>query len=169
MTSQFVTSSLTGASGLAVVRAILGGEREPEALLALCAVRIQRTKAARVKESLRGAWAEEHLFALRQAVAGGERDQGHTAACGRQIQAPLPAPDDYAAPPKVAAKTTPGKRPGVNAPRIPKLRRILVQMCGGQDLTRLPAHAGCSALQIVGEVGADLANRATEKHSTAWA
>src|SRR5437870_13625849 len=45
-----VISSLTGTSGLAVVRAILRGERNPEQLLALCDTQIQRAKAQRVKE-----------------------------------------------------------------------------------------------------------------------
>ena len=49
-----VISSLTGVSGLAVVHAILQGERDPERLLALCDRQIQRAKAERVKESLRG-------------------------------------------------------------------------------------------------------------------
>jgi transposase len=64
-----VISSLTGVSGLAMVRAILEGERNPERLLALCAQSIRRHKAERIKEALRGTWAEEHLFTLRQALA----------------------------------------------------------------------------------------------------
>jgi len=59
-----VIAKLTGVSGLAVVRAILGGERDPQRLLARCDTQIQRAKAERVKESLRGTWTEEHLFAL---------------------------------------------------------------------------------------------------------
>jgi hypothetical protein len=58
-----VIAKLNGVSGLAVVRAILGGERDPQRLLALCDTQIQRAKAERVKESLRGAWTEEHLLA----------------------------------------------------------------------------------------------------------
>lgn len=163
-----VISSLTGASGLAVVRAILGGERNPEQLLALCDVQIQRAKAQRVKESLRGTWAEEHLFALRQALASWDHYQSQIAECDRQVEALLPAADGDDTPPNVAAKTKPRKRPGVNAPEIPKLRELLAQMCGGQDLTRLPAHTEYSVLQIVGEVGTDLTKWATEKHFTAW-
>jgi transposase len=163
-----VISSLTGASGLAVVRAILGGERNPEQLLALCDVQIQLAKAGRVKESLRGTWAEEHLFALRQALASWEPYQSQIAECDRQVEALLPVTDNDDAPPNVAAKTKPRKRPGVNAPEIPKLRELLAQMCGGQDLTRLPAHTEYSVLQIVGEVGTDLTKWATEKHFTAW-
>ena len=60
------------------------------------------------------------------------------------------------------------KRAGVNSPTIPKLREILAQMCGGRDLTQLPAHTHYGVLQIVGEVWTDLSKWATEKHFTAW-
>src|SRR6185503_9924258 len=63
-----VISDLAGVSGLKVVRAILKGERRPGELLALCDVQIQKNKKERVKESLRGSWKKEQLFALRQAL-----------------------------------------------------------------------------------------------------
>jgi transposase len=163
-----VISSLAGVSGLAVVRAILGGERDPDRLLALCDVRIQRDKAQRVKESLRGTWAEEHLFALRQAVASWDHYQAQIAECDHQIEALLRNTGGNEDPADIAAQSKPRKRPGVNAPQIPKLRETLARMCGGQDLTVLPAHTEYSVLQIVGEVGTDLTKWATEKHFTAW-
>lgn len=163
-----VISSLTGASGLAVVRAILCGQRDPDRLLALCAMRIQRDKAQRVKESLRGTWAEEHLFALRQAVASWDHYQGQIAECDRQIETLLGAIGANDAPQDGPANPKPRKRPGANAPQIPQLRETLARMCGGQDLTVLPAHTEYSVLQIVGEVGTDLTQWATEKHFTAW-
>src|SRR5665213_801861 len=61
-------SSLAGASGMAVMRAIVAGERDPAALLGLCDVQIRRAKAEFVKETLRGSWSEEHIFALEQAL-----------------------------------------------------------------------------------------------------
>jgi transposase len=163
-----VISSLTGTSGLAVVRAILKGERNPEQLLALCNVKIQRTKAQRLKESLRGTWSVEHLFALRQALASWEHYQNQIAECDRQIEALLrdSAADD--APPDAQPKAGPRKQPSPNAPKIPKLREILMHLCAGQDLTRLPAHTEYSVLQIIGEVGTDLTKWTTEKHFTAW-
>ena len=163
-----VISSLTGVSGLAVVRAILRGERNPEQLLALCDVHIQRAKAQRVKESLRGTWAEEHLFALRQAVASWEHYRSQIAECDRQVEAVLRECGSDDTPPDLPPHTKPRKRPGVNAPEIPRLREILAHMCAGQDLTCLPAHTEYSVLQIVGEVGTDLTQWATEKHFTAW-
>ena len=158
-------ASLAGMSGLAVVRAIVGGERSPEALLALCDQQIRRAKAEQVKEALRGTWEQEHIFALRQALQSWDHYQQQITECDRQIQAVLP-PHDPKQPTLPRPKTV--KRGGVNSPDIPKLRELLAQMNGGRDLTQLPAHTHYSVLQIVGEVGTDLSKWATEKHFTAW-
>lgn len=158
-------SSLVGTSGLAVVRAILAGERSPEALLALCDRQIQRNKAQQVKESLVGTWSEEHLFALRQALESWEHYQRLIAQCDQKIQEVLPPLDPTQPPPPRPLKH---KRASVNSPDIPKLREILRQMCAGRDLTQLPAHTHYSVLQLISEVGTDLSKWPTEKHFTAW-
>ena len=100
-----VISSLTGASGLAVIRAILAGERDPQVLLDLCDIRIRNVKAERVVESLRGDWAEEHLFALAQAVQSWDHYQGLIAACDRQIAVVLRQMPDAKAPPSAASRS----------------------------------------------------------------
>jgi len=160
-----VIASLAGMSGLAVVRAIINGERSPEALLALCDQQIRRAKAEQVKEALRGTWEAEHIFALRQALQSWDHYQQQIVECDRQIQSVLPPLDPDR--PALPRPKTP-KRGGVNSPDIPKLREILAQMCGGRDLTQLPAHTHYSVLQVVGEVGTDLTKWATEKRFTAW-
>ncbi|WP_166679195.1 MULTISPECIES: transposase [unclassified Paraburkholderia] len=48
-----VISSLAGVSGIAVVRAIIAGERSPEGLVALCAVQIRRKKVSHSGRPLR--------------------------------------------------------------------------------------------------------------------
>ena len=164
-----VISSLVGASGQKVIEAILAGERDPERLLALCDMQIQRKKAQRVKESLRGTWAEEHLFALRQAVEDWQHFQRQIVACDRQIEAVLRQIDGLEQAPPTPGGTTPrAKRTGANAPQIEGLHGLLVKLCGGKDLTVLPAHTDYSLLQLLGEVGRDLSKWPTEKHFTAW-
>lgn len=160
-----VIASLAGVSGLAVVRAIVAGERSPEALLALCDQQIRRAKASQVKEALRGTWEGEHLFALRQALQSWDHYQAQIAECDRQIESVLP-PHDPDQPALARSKTN--RRGGVNSPDIPRLREILAQMCGGRDLTQLPAHTSYGVLQLVGEVGTDLSKWPSEKHFTAW-
>jgi transposase len=156
-------SSLAGASGMAIMRAIVAGERDPAALLKLCDVQIRRAKADLVKEALRGTWSDEHIFALDQALQSWDHYQRLIADCDRRIERVLP-PHDPSQPP--LSKTT--KRGGTNSPEIGMLREILAQMCGGRDLTQLPAHTQYSVLQLVGETGTDLSKWPTEKHFTAW-
>lgn len=161
-----VISSLTGTSGLAVIRAVLSGERDPGRLLLLCDVQIQKRKAERVRESLRGTWRAEHLFALRQALAGWEFYQARLQECDEAIEEVLremAGPEDPHAP-----ASSPPKPGGQNTPRIDGLHRMLVGLCGGRDATRLPGLADYSLLQLIGEVGTDLTRWPTEKHFTAW-
>ena len=118
-----VISDLTGMSGLKVIRAILAGERDPQRLLALCDAQIQKKKAAAVIESLRGTWKAEHLFALRQAVAGWEFYQQRIVECDEQIGRELrvlAGPEDPQAP---APKAT---KPGGQRPPDRRVARIVV-------------------------------------------
>lgn len=162
-----VIAKLTGVSGLAVVRSILDGERDPQRLLLLCDTQIQRAKAERVKQSLLGTWTEEHLFALRQALQSWEHYQDQIAECDRRIETLL-RDIDPGDPNHTTALAARPSRPGVNAPDIADLRVMLAHMCGGQDLTQLPANTEYSVLQVVAEVGTDLTKWRTEKHFTSW-
>jgi hypothetical protein len=166
-----VISSLTGVSGLAVVRAILQGQRDPVKLLELCHSQIRDKKAQEVTEALRGTWAPEHLFALRQALQSWEHYQNQITECDRQIQTLLQDitfDDTPHAGVGKKTKTNAGKGRSANAPQIPGLHNMLVELCQGKDLTILPAHTDYSVLQILSEVGTDLGKWRTEKHFTAW-
>lgn len=162
-----VISDLTGVSGLNMVRAIVAGERNPEALLALCAPQIQKNKAGRLRAALEGNWKDEHLFALRQAYELWQTYQKKIAECDQAIEALLQqmvGPED---PQKPAPPAT--KRGGINAPQIAGLHGLLLRLCGGKDPTQLPGIADYVLLQVLSEVGTDLAKHwPTEKHLTAW-
>lgn len=159
-----VISSLAGVSGQAVARAIVAGERSPERLLSLCDKQIRDKKGHDVIESLRGTWDEEHIFALRHALQVWDHYQQLIDECDRQIDTIIPPFDDSQPP---LSKN--GKRGGINAPQIDHLRQRLAQMCGGNDLTILPGLSPYTILQLIGEVGTDLAAWPTEKHFTSWA
>jgi transposase len=162
-----VISDLTGMSGLKMVEAILKGERNPLALLVLCAPQIRRNKAGRLQAALEGNWKEEHLFALRQAYELWQFYQQKIAECDQAIQKVLQemvGPEDPAQP-----APPPVKRGGVNTPQIAGLHSLLWRLCGQKDLTCLPGVADYVWLQLLAEVGTDLGqNWKTEKHFTAW-
>ena len=60
-----VLSDIDGASGLRIINAILGGERDAEKLADLCDVRVKASREEIIK-SLEGFWSKEHLFELSQ-------------------------------------------------------------------------------------------------------
>ena len=172
-----VISNVVGVSGLAVIEALLAGQRDPERLLGLCDEQIKKRKAERVKEALRGTWEEEHLFALRQARESWQHYQGQIAACDQQIKVVLedleasltpPAASDGPPPAEESPAPKPAKRSGINAPAIEGLAGLVVRLCGGKDLSALPACTSYSVLQLIGEIGLDLSLWPTEKHFTAW-
>jgi len=162
-----VLSDLTGVSGLKMVEAILAGQRNPVALLALCDPQVQKNKAGRLRAALEGHWKAEHLFALRQAYELWQFYQQKIAECDQAIQKVLQqiaGPDDPSCPAPPATK-----RGGVNTPQIAGLHGLLWRLCGGKDPTRLPGVADHVWLQILAEVGTELdKNWKTEKHFTAW-
>ena len=187
-------SSLTSVSGLKVIRAILAGERDPQQLLELCDAQIRRNKADRVRESLRGTWRQEHLFALGQALRAWEFYQELMGLCDKAVEQQLhelaraasPAktgPDGQGGPRSddggdggdsgegggsTSVKSTKGKSPSVNTPRIDGLHRLLLKVCGNKDATQLPGMAEHSLLQVIAEVGCDLSKWPTQRHFTAW-
>lgn len=172
-----VISNVVGVSGLAVIEAILAGERDPERLLAVCDVQIQKRKAERVKEALRGTWGEEHLFALKQALESWRHYRKQIEACDEQIHGALlrieasltPAETEKGSPGGFSGgESAPRKRGGINAPAIDGLEGLMKRLCGGKDLTVLPACTSYSMLQLIGEVGMDLRQWPTAKHFTAW-
>jgi transposase len=155
---QDVISDLTGGSGQRVLRAILQGERRPGERLALCDEQIQNRKSAAVKESLRGGWKKEQLFALRQALEWWETDQEKIRACDAELQTLL---QQLAAPPGPEGgsgligpvRLTPGKRPGKNTPAIERCQELLARLCGGRDATQIPGLGVELGLPILSETG----------------
>lgn len=162
-----VISDLTGLSGLKMIEAILGGERNPAVLVELCDHQIRQKKAGRLRAALEGTWKDEHLFALRQAHELWQFYQKKIGECDQAIEEVLkvvagPEDPNHPAPPAT-------KRGGVNAPHIAGLHGLLFRLCGGKDPTQLPGIADYVLLQVVSEVGTDLAKYwKTEKHFTAW-
>ena len=165
-----VLAQLVGWSGMQIVKAILNGERDPEKLADLCDEQVLIKKRDRLVESLRGRWQPEHLFALRQALAGWEFYQAQITECDQQITQVL---GDLAAPlPKIPAEKLkpPGQRkPGRhNAPQITGLQEILLRLCGGNDATDLPTVTEYMVLQLISETGTDMSRWPTDKHFTSW-
>src|SRR4051794_37903881 len=69
-----VISDLSATTGLAMIDAILAGERDPQSLAKLRDWRIKASQDT-IMKSLVGDYREEHLFVLRQSLEGYRRYQ----------------------------------------------------------------------------------------------
>ena len=79
-----VLSDITGVTGLAIIEAILGGERDPQVLAKLRDWRVRASEEI-VAKSLVGDYRREHLFTLRQSVAAYRQCQQLIAECDQEI------------------------------------------------------------------------------------
>lgn len=160
-----VISQIHGASGMRVLRAILAGERDPEALVALCDKRIQDNKHDQVVASLEGHYRPEYLYELADAIDCYEFFQGKLNECDRKIDGELSQLADQQPVPKEYGKAKPIRH---NKPAIDQLHQKVVRAMGGVNVNELPGITDYSALRLVGEVGVDLSPFPKEGHFTSW-
>jgi hypothetical protein len=80
-----VLSDITGVSGIAILDAILAGERNPVCLAALCNRRVRSSRDI-VAKSLEGDYRSEHLFTLRQSLAANRFYRGLMADVDMEIE-----------------------------------------------------------------------------------
>jgi len=79
-------SDVSGATGMAIIRAILRGQRDPHELAKLRDPRIRATEKE-VASSLEGNWREDVLFELQQVVEGYDFLQRQIATCDERFAA----------------------------------------------------------------------------------
>jgi hypothetical protein len=161
---QHVVSDVTGVTGLAIIRAILAGQRDPLQLAKLRDDRCGHSEAD-IARALYGNWREEHLFALKQAVELYDFYRKEVAACDRKIQAQLKRFADKSGgeplPPKARRQRRGDNRPSFDA------RGALYRMAG-VDLTVIEGIEESTALVVLSEVGTDMSRWPTAKHFCSW-
>jgi len=161
---QHVVSDITSVTGMAIIKAILAGERDPVALARFRDRRCQHNETE-VARALQGNWRAEHLFALQQAVELYEFYHHQIAACDRQIEAQLQAlPEQRSAKPLPPAPHKPKRRRNEHHfdARLPLFRVT------GVDLTAIEGINEHTALVLLSELGTDMSRWPTEKHFAAW-
>ena len=163
-----VLSDVTGVSGLAIIRAIVAGERNPQKLAQLRHGRCQHS-AAEIAKALTGNYRAEHVFALRQALALYDAYSAQLTECDGEIERHYAAikprfdPDDPDQPLGPDPKTNTHSK---NAPDF-DVRRQLFQLVG-VDLTQVHGLHVSSVQQLLAEIGTDMTKFPTVKHFCSW-
>ena len=160
---QHVISDITGKTGMDIIAAIAGGERNPRKLARLRDPRIKADEAT-IAKSLQDHWREEHIFELTQALELYRVYQAKIAECDREIEAQLEQFEDRSDGEPPAPN---GKKPHQgNASRF-DVRTHLYQMTG-VDLTRIDGVDAYTALKVVSEIGTDMTKWPSAKHFASW-
>jgi transposase len=168
---QHVISDITGATGLAIVDAIIAGERDPVVLSKLRDPRIKASEET-IRKSLEGNWRQEHLFTLTQSRQTYQHYQHQIAACDEEIEKMLLAfeprvdPSERPLPPDRKRKQTGCKHRNVN-PKTGFDVRTESYKLFGVDLTQIPGLM-TMVLTLFTEIGRDMSRWPTAAHFASW-
>jgi transposase len=164
-----VLSDITGMSGLAVVDAILAGQRDPQQLAGLVQSRVHADRET-VSKSLVGNYRAEHLFTLGQSLEAYRQYQKMLVDCDREMEQymrQLPGKGTDQGP--GASSSSPhggrGKRRKnqFHFDMGKELYRVL-----GTDLTLVPGLSALTVHTLVAEAGPDLSRFANAAAFTSW-
>jgi transposase len=160
-----VVGDIMGVTGLAIIKAILRGERHPRELAKLRDERCHHTEAE-IARALYGNWRDEHLFALKQALASYEFYQRQVEECDGRLAAHLQTFADRSGGRRLPAKPKPGLRRSGNRPAF-DVRQSLYR-ASGVDLTILEGIDDSTALVLLCELGMDMSPWPTVKRFVSW-
>ena len=160
-------SDITGATGMAIIRAMVEGERDPQVLARLRDRRCRKTEA-QIAEELTGNWRPEHLFNLSQALKMYDQLCSVIDDYDREIITYISAlhPEeakDIIVPPPVS------KNKAKNIVKLGQesLRQALCRLCGF-DLTTIDGIGVDTASILVSELGPRFAMFPDEKHFVSY-
>jgi len=158
-----VISDIVGQTGLAIVDAILAGQRNPEELAKLRGERIKASEAV-IAKSLVGDYRPEHLFTLKQSLSAYRSYQKMIDDCDREIRLHLedlkpPTTPDAPVPPSDDSS----KKQSPDGVLRAELRRVW-----SVDLTKIPGIRTGIAQTLLGEIGPDFTKFRSASAFASW-
>ena len=157
-----VIRDITGTTGMAIIRSILNGQRDPEKLAAHRNPRCKNDLTT-IANSLHGNWRQEHLFAIEQAVEAFDFFQKQVGICDQKIEQYLLSFKDQS-----DGQALEKNRRLTGRNKLSFDARTYLYRMTGVDLTRVDGLDSLSTLQIIGEIGLDMSHWPTEKHFASW-
>jgi transposase len=169
------TGVLSGWTGMRIVRAMLAGERDPQALAALSHPGIHANRDT-IANSLEGTWRVDLLFVLQQEVTTYDAYLQRIAECDQALEQHLHSMSDKvednrdlplaSAIAHRQAHTKRRRKAGSHTPQFDLGREL--QRISGVDLTRIDGIDVSVAQTVISEVGLDMSRWQDEHHFASW-
>lgn len=171
-----VISDVSGMTGMAIIRAIVRGQRDPQELAKLRDRRI-RASEEEIARSLEGNWRDDVLWELQQVLAAYDFQQGQLVECDKKLKeylgglaeremiasAAVTEPADAKARQRRRAKQTHQSKNEPNFDLKGELRRKM-----GVDLTTIDGINAMTAQTVFAELGAELSAFPDEGQFCSW-
>ncbi len=160
-----VLSQTHGVSGMAMIKAILSGERNPEKLLSFCTSTLIKNKGKDILLALEGNYRSEYLFGLQQAYDSYYFYLNLMEKCDEQALQVLMEFKKKAN--KDWKDNHPIKPIRHNKPNIRNLHELLLGIHGANP-TIVPGLTDYSFLKLTAELGNNIKQWPNEKCFTSW-
>jgi transposase len=162
-----VIADVTGVTGMAIIRAIAAGERDPLVLAQHRTVGC-RANVELIAKTLTGTWKDEQIFVLQHALALYATYTTHLRTCDTQIEALLTTMEARAVPdtPLADVLSTTRTRHSKNAPAF-NVRAQYARLTG-VDLVAVTGLSATTVQTILTEIGTDMRRFPTVKQFCSW-
>jgi transposase len=160
-----VLSQIHGASGMAIIEAILEGERDRQVLVSLCHRSVLKNKKELVLKALEGKYTTAGLFALKQAYEGYMFYRQQINECDKKINVVINRIGNFG-----DGQDPKEKRKAIrhHKPNVEKLGTNLLNIFDSKDATLIAGITDYTWMQLLAETGPDLTRWPSEKHFTSW-
>lgn len=159
-----VVTDITGKTGMRIIKAIIGGERDSQKLSKYRDHRCNHSEEE-IAKSLEGHYQAAHLFSLKQAVEVYEVYQRQIIACDQAVEKHLDAFETEGDQNNYQSK---GRKRGRNKNDYAFDAAKSLYRITGVDLTKIDGLEENTVLSILSEVGKEMGAWPTEKHFTSW-
>jgi len=160
-----VLSQIHGVSGIAIIEAILNGERNKNVLVNLCHQSLLKNKKELILRALEGRYTETGLFALKQAYDAYKFYLTQINECDKRIDIVINRIGQSGKGQELKKKRKVIRH---HKPVVEKLSSNLLNIFGGKDATVISGITDYTWMQLLSETGHDLTKWPSEKHFTSW-
>src|SRR6201987_1460922 len=169
-----VLRDISGYSGLAILDAIVAGERDPRKLAFLAHHRVQKSQA-QIEAALTGDYRPELLFVLSQSLQNYRQIQQQIVQCDLRIEQQLAKMANCPNPSQDSEPESPSPASAGGKPRKTKPKEALeISLAGhlkrilGIDLTTIPGLNVLTILTLLSEIGTNMAKWRNERAFVSW-
>lgn len=163
-------NDITGVSGMAILKAIVAGQRDGRVLASLVHNRVRKSKDE-IADALQGQWKEEQLYILKDELESYEHYQSRMANCDKQIEILLKqitagmATENISS--ESAVKKTPSKNRKQKNGASYDVSKLSLEYFG-VDLLEIEGIGEATVMTFIAEVGSDIIKFPSKKNFTSW-